>query len=85
MDAHPDFGYGRQFFIDGYLPENVTDNPAFSITDKWGRVVLSIVFDMVAETTTITSELNFVSCMKDSHRINVNCSCSSRTCPRRTL
>ncbi len=58
---HPDYGYGRQFLIDGYMPAAVSTNPSITLTDSRDKVLLKIDLDPVAETVVQRSELNHVS------------------------
>ena len=64
ITAHPNFGDGRQFFVDGFLNENVapTNLPIFTITDSLGRKVFKVKLnpDPDVQSITCSSELNSV-------------------------
>ena len=64
VKAHPNFGYGRQFFVDGFLNEVVhpTNLPIFTITDSTGRKVFKVKLNPNpdVQSITCTSELNLV-------------------------
>ena len=64
ITAHPKFGDGRQFFVDGFLDEVVLYNnrPVFTITDNFGREVFKVNInpDPRVQSITCTSALNSV-------------------------
>ena len=66
LQVHPDFGADRWLLATGMMeetpPASSADYPVFTITDKLGRVAIRIVIDPAAQSVTMASELNSVSC-----------------------
>ena len=64
INVHPKFGDTRQFFVDGFLGEQLlaTNPPTFIIMDSLGRQVFKVKLNPHpnVQSITCTSELNSV-------------------------